>query len=89
MGILIGTSLCIAGAVLRKSASRNLQVLIYIGAILLGVSALLLAIQCNARCNARKRRKAIRNKRVAIPLETLHSSPVNFQQNLIEENNER
>lgn len=76
MGILIGTSLCIAGAVLRKSAARNLQVLVYIGAMLSLVSALLLGVQCSARRAARKRRKALRNgKRAAIPLDTLHRVP--------------
>lgn len=88
MGILIGTSLCIAGAVLRKSAARNLQVLVYIGALLSIVSALLLAIQCSARYNARKRKKALRNaKRAPIPLDTLHPRPITLQvqQPLMEE----
>lgn len=77
MGILIGTSLCIAGAVLRKSAARNLQVLVYIGAMLFLVSALLLGVQCRARHAARKRRKALRNaKRAPIPLDTLHRPPI-------------
>ncbi|XP_023012976.2 uncharacterized protein isoform X2 [Leptinotarsa decemlineata] len=73
MGILIGVSLCIAGIVLRKSAARNLQVLVYIGVLLALVSSLLLGIQCNARITARKRRKAIQMaKRAPIPLENLH-----------------
>lgn len=76
MGVLIGTSLCIAGAVLRKSAARNLQVLVYIGAMLSLVSALLLGVQCSARQAARKRRKALRNaKRAPIPLEILTRTP--------------
>lgn len=76
MGVLIGTSLCIAGAVLRKSAARNLQVLVYIGAMLSLVSALLLGVQCSARHAARKRRKALRNaKRAPIPLDTLSRMP--------------
>lgn len=77
MGVLIGTSLCIAGAVLRKSAARNLQVLVYIGAMLSLVSALLLGVQCSARHTARKRRKALRNaKRAPIPLDTLNRTSV-------------
>ncbi|KAG5865417.1 hypothetical protein JTB14_037778 [Gonioctena quinquepunctata] len=59
MGILIGVSLCIAGLVLRKSAARNLQVLVYIGVLLALVCSLLLGIQCNARITVRRRRKAI------------------------------
>ncbi|XP_018333362.1 uncharacterized protein LOC108742593 [Agrilus planipennis] len=81
MGILIGTSLCIAGAVLRKSTARNLQVLVYIGALLSLVSALLLGIQCNARNNARKRKKALRNaKRQPIPLDNLQTRIIPHQQ---------
>lgn len=81
MGILIGASLCIAGALLRKSAARNLQVLVYIGALLFCVSVLLLGVQCSARKAARKRRKALRcAKRGAIPLETLPSRNVPLQQ---------
>lgn len=73
MGILIGVSLCIAGIVLRKSAARNLQVLVYIGVLLALVSALLLGIQCNARNTARKRKKAIQMaKRAPIQMDTLH-----------------
>lgn len=84
MGVLIGTSLCIAGAVLRKSAARNLQVLVYIGAMLSLVSALLLGVQCSARRAARKRRKALRNaKRAAIPLETLHRVTVPAQRQIV------
>ncbi|CAH0564308.1 unnamed protein product [Brassicogethes aeneus] len=81
MGILIGVSLCIAGVVLRESAARKLQVLVYIGILLAIVSALLLSIQCNAR-NATKRRKmAIQNaKRAPIQMETLHSRTMPFQQ---------
>lgn len=77
MGVLIGVSLCIAGTVLRKSAARNLQVLVYIGAMVSLVSALLLCIQCNARKNAKNRKKALWNaKRAPIQMETLniHSS---------------
>ncbi|KAL3273124.1 hypothetical protein HHI36_014578 [Cryptolaemus montrouzieri] len=59
MGILIGISLCIAGSVLRKSAAKNLQVLVYIGVLVSLVSALLLGIQCNARKNAKNRKKAL------------------------------
>ncbi|XP_044758477.1 uncharacterized protein LOC123316464 [Coccinella septempunctata] len=73
MGILIGVSLCIAGTVLRKSAAKNLQVLVYIGALVSMVSALLLCIQCNARKNAKNRKKALWNaKRAPIPMETLN-----------------
>ncbi|KAF5293505.1 hypothetical protein FQA39_LY02990 [Lamprigera yunnana] len=83
MGILIGTSLSIAGAVLRKSAARNLQVLVYIGALLSMVSALLLAIQCSARYNLQKRKKALKNaKRSTIPMDTLNR-PIVLQQPLI------
>ncbi|VEN53108.1 unnamed protein product [Callosobruchus maculatus] len=57
MGILTGVSLCIAGAVLRRSAARNLQVLAYIGGLLALVSALLLAVQCEARHAAHARRR--------------------------------
>lgn len=73
MGILIGVSLCIAGLVLRKSAARNLQVLVYIGVLLATVSGLLLGIQWNARHLAKKRKMAVRNaKRAPIPLEPLN-----------------
>ena len=86
MGILIGVSLSIAGAVLRKSASRNLQVLIYIGIMLSLVSALLLSVQCSAKYSANKRRKALKNnKRAPIVLEALsvRSAPC-LQQPLME-----
>lgn len=78
MGILIGASLCIAGALLRKSAARNLQVLVYIGALLFCVSVLLLGVQCSARKAARKRKKALRNAKrcITIPMETLNSRNV-------------
>lgn len=90
MGILIGASLCIAGALLRKSAARNLQVLVYIGALLFLVCLLLLGVQCNARKSARKRKKALRNaKRTVIPLETLQSRNVPAQQPLIVNNTQR
>ncbi|KAJ8956604.1 hypothetical protein NQ314_006690, partial [Rhamnusium bicolor] len=82
MGILIGVSLCIAGIVLRKSAARNLQVLVYIGVLLALVSGLLLGIQCNARITARKRKKAIQMaKRAPIQMDTLHlrSNPLHQQ----------
>lgn len=83
MGILIGVSLCIAGVVLRKSAARNLQVLVYIGILLSAVCALLLGIQCNARMSANKRKKAIQMaKRAPIPLENLNirTNPLHQQQ---------
>lgn len=83
MGILIGISLCIAGIVLRKSAARNLQVLVYIGVLLAGVCAFLLGIQCNARRSANKRKKAVQmKKRAPIPLETLNirTNPLHQQQ---------
>ncbi|KAF5283469.1 hypothetical protein FQR65_LT13857 [Abscondita terminalis] len=91
MGILIGTSLSIAGAVLRKSAARNLQVLVYIGALLSMVSALLLAIQCSARYNAQKRKKALKTvKKITIPMDTLNTRPVILQQQpLINNRDER
>lgn len=95
MGILIGTSLCIAGAVLRKSAARNLQVLVYIGAMLSLVSALLLGVQCNARNTARKRRKALKNaKRAPIPMDVLsrgsNAGPIQQQPLVVvEEPNQR
>ncbi|XP_056644574.1 uncharacterized protein LOC130450277 [Diorhabda sublineata] len=73
MGILIGISLYIAGMVLRKSAARNLQVLMYIGILLSVVSGLLLAIQYDARKTARNRKKAIQMaKRAPIQMENLH-----------------
>ncbi|KAK9883177.1 hypothetical protein WA026_001373 [Henosepilachna vigintioctopunctata] len=73
MGILIGISLCIAGIVLRKSAAKNLQVLVYIGVLVSLVSALLLGIQCNARKNAKNRKKALWTaKRAPIPMDTLN-----------------
>lgn len=73
MGILIGVSLCIAGLVLRKSAARNLQVLVYIGIMLAMVSALLLTVQCRAKNTARRRIKAIQTaKRAPIQMETLN-----------------
>lgn len=72
MGILIGISLAIAGWVLRKSAARNLQVLLYIGAMLSLVCALLLRIQCSARKNARLKRRILRGgKRAHIAMEML------------------
>lgn len=83
MGILIGISLYIAGIVLRKSAARNLQVLMYIGILLSLVSGLLLGIQYDARKTARRRKKAIQMaKRAPIPMETLHlrSNPLHNQQ---------
>lgn len=70
MGILIGVSLCIAGLVLRKSAARNLQVLVYIGILLATVSSVLLGIQWNARSTA-KRRKLAKRTPIIIPLDTL------------------
>lgn len=82
MGILIGISLYIAGIVLRKSAARNLQVLMYIGILLSVVSGLLLAIQYDARKTARKRIKAIQMaKRAPIQMENLHlrSNPLHNQ----------
>ncbi|KAJ8943279.1 hypothetical protein NQ318_017297 [Aromia moschata] len=82
MGILIGVSLCIAGVVLRKTAAKNLQVLLYIGVLLALVSALLLGIQCNARSTARKRKKAIQMaKKAPIQMDTLHlrSNPLHQQ----------
>jgi H+/gluconate symporter-like permease len=84
MGILIGVSLCIAGLVLRKSAARNLQVLVYIGILLAIVSSVLLGIQWNARNVAKKRKLAVRNaKRAPIPLETLHPRNQQLQQPLM------
>lgn len=77
MGILIGTSLSLAGALLRKSAARNVQVLVYIGALLSIVSALLLGVQRNARNNARKRKQALRNSKGApIQMDVLTSNVV-------------
>ncbi|KAJ8986199.1 hypothetical protein NQ317_005673 [Molorchus minor] len=90
MGILIGVSLCIAGIVLRKSAARNLQVLVYIGILLALVSALLLGIQCNARSTARRRKKAIQTaKRAPIQMDTLHlrSNPLHQQPLMIRSGN--
>lgn len=73
MGVLIGMSLCIAGLVLRKSAARNLQVLVYIGILLAAVSGVLLSIQCRAKNTARRRIKAIQTaKRGPIQMETLN-----------------
>lgn len=92
MGILIGTSLSLAGALLRKSAARNLQVLVYIGALLSLVSALLLGVQCSARNSARMRKQALRNsKRNPIPLDNLQNRAIMLhvpqQQPLILEDN--
>ncbi|CAG9773955.1 unnamed protein product [Ceutorhynchus assimilis] len=81
MGILIGVSLCIAGLVLRRSAARNLQVLVYIGIMLAMVSSLLLTIQCRAKNVAKRRIKAIQSaKRAPIQMETLNirSNPVHL-----------
>lgn len=73
MGILVGVSLCIAGLVLRKSAARNLQVLVYIGILLALVNTLLLTVQCRAKNTARRRIKAIQMaKRAPIQMETLN-----------------
>ncbi|KAH1016410.1 hypothetical protein HUJ04_007633 [Dendroctonus ponderosae] len=73
MGILIGMSLCIAGLVLRNSAARNLQVLLYIGFLLAAVSGVLWSIQCRAKNSARRRIKAIQTaKRAPIQMETLN-----------------
>lgn len=73
MGMLIGVSLCIAGIVLRKSAARNLQVLVYIGILLAMVSALLLTVQCRAKNTAKRRIRAIQiAKRAPIQMETLN-----------------
>ncbi|CAG9860704.1 unnamed protein product [Phyllotreta striolata] len=83
MGILIGVSLYIAGIVLRKSAARNLQVLMYIGILLSLVCGLLLGIQYDARKTARKRKRAVQMaKRAPIPLENLHLrvNPMHQQQ---------
>ncbi|KAL1497995.1 hypothetical protein ABEB36_008865 [Hypothenemus hampei] len=81
MGVLIGMSLCIAGLVLRRSAARNLQVLVYIGIMLAMVSGVLLTIQCRAKNTARRRIKAIQSaKRAPIPMENLiniRTNPVN------------
>lgn len=87
MGILIGVPLSIAGAVLRKSAARNLQVLVYIGALLALVSALLLSVQCNAKRNAKKRRKS-QNKR-PIVLEPIPPKPMPYQQQPLMEESQR
>ncbi|XP_017780420.1 PREDICTED: uncharacterized protein LOC108565455 [Nicrophorus vespilloides] len=88
MGILIGISLGVAGWVLRKSAARNLQVLLYIGAMLSIVCALLLSIQCSARNSARLRQKSLRNaKRAPIPMEFIPIRapvPVHHQQPLVD-----
>ncbi|KAL3282538.1 hypothetical protein HHI36_005718 [Cryptolaemus montrouzieri] len=70
MGILIGISLCIAGSVLRKSAAKTLQVLDYIGVLVLLVSALSLGIQCNARKNAKNMKKGLWTAKRAIPMDT-------------------
>ncbi|XP_066153430.1 uncharacterized protein [Euwallacea fornicatus] len=77
MGILIGVSLCIAGLVLRKSAARNLQVLVYIGIMLAMVSGLLLTVQCRAKNTARRRIKAIQTAKIRapIPMEILNVRP--------------
>lgn len=87
MGILIGVPLSIAGAVLRKSAARNLQVLVYIGAMLALVSALLLSVQCNAKRSAKKRRKTQKSDNRAPPiiLGPIPPKPVPYQQPLIQE----
>lgn len=61
MGILTGMSLCLIGSVLPNSRSRDLQVLVYIGALISIVSAFLLTIQCRVRNQIRKRKRAINN----------------------------
>lgn len=90
MGILIGASLCIAGLVLRKSAARNLQVLVYIGVLLATVSGLLLGIQWRARSLTKKRKLAVRNaKRAPIPLEIIQNRNQQAQLPLVVLQNEQ
>ncbi|GLV34639.1 hypothetical protein CBL_09120 [Carabus blaptoides fortunei] len=85
MGILIGVSLCIAGTVLRRTKSRDLQVLVYIGAMSAMVCTLLLIVQCRVRRSLRNRKRAVRLTRTAtIPLNDIR--PV--QQPLINVRNE-
>lgn len=85
MGILIGVSLCIAGTVLRRTKSRDLQVLVYIGAMSAMVCALLLIVQCRVRRSLRNRKRAVRMTRTAtIPMNDIR--PV--QQPLINMRNE-
>lgn len=87
MGVLIGISLCVAGAVLRRSAAKNLQVLVYIGVLVAAVSAVLLAVQCDARIRATRRKRLLwANKRQpVIPLNVLNSQPM-FQAQVVVQN---
>lgn len=68
MGILIGVSLVIAGTILRRTKARDLQVLVYIGAMSAMVCTLLLTVQCRVRRGLRKRKRTIRIACTAIPL---------------------
>ncbi|KAF7282187.1 hypothetical protein GWI33_003074 [Rhynchophorus ferrugineus] len=85
ISLLIGVSLCIAGVVLRKSAAKNLQVLVYIGILLAFVSGLLLTVQCRAKNTAKRRIRARQAaKRAPIPMQTLTITPnpiQHYQQN--------
>lgn len=76
MGILIGISLCIAGTILRRTKSRDLQVLMYIGVMSAMVCTLLLTVQCRVRKALRKRKRAIRIACTAIPLNDMR--PVQY-----------
>lgn len=69
MGILIGVSLCIAGVILRRTKSRDLQVLVYIGVMSAMVCTLLLVVQCRVRSSLRNRKRAVRMARTStIPM---------------------
>lgn len=75
MGVLIGTSLCIAGAALRRSPGRQLQVLLYIGALVALVSALLLIVQCRARKQANRYYQHHQQQIPATTPQTCHALP--------------
>ncbi|XP_076029591.1 uncharacterized protein LOC143018230 isoform X2 [Oratosquilla oratoria] len=90
-GILTGFSLLIAGAVFhRQHQFSDLQVLVYIGAMVSLVCVVLLVIFCAMRQNQRARRSNIRYQghtpfldHEAVPLRTFesanHSAPPHFQ----------
>ncbi|XP_022916341.2 uncharacterized protein [Onthophagus taurus] len=90
MGILIGVSLSIAGSVLRKSAARNLQVLIYIGSLCAMVCLLLLCIQCRSKRSSKRRKNPPKTtlNRSPIPLETLNVPTLSWNQSQLNQHNQ-
>ena len=75
MGILTGIALCLVGSVLKQTGSRDLQVLVYIGALTSMVCTLLLTVQCRVRNQVRTRKKNVynANNNGMIPLNPLRS----------------